>query len=122
MSASGTLASVLSDAPEAAQSMAACASTGNASRRAIIFIVDWSSTTATCFHRHSLLSWGDCPLCIHSHPAHVSVEIFDLDADLFEILLALLLVVSDLPEGVFGLGFKSLCHFLQLVNFVLYLS
>ena len=122
MSASGTLASVLYDAPEAAQSMAACASTGNASRRTIIFIADRSPTATACLHGHSLLSRSDCSLCIHFHPAHVSVEIFDLDADLFEILLALLLVVSDLPEGVFDLGFKSRRQFLQLVNIVLYLS
>ncbi len=57
---------------------------------------------------------------IASHSAHVSVKVFDLDADLFEILIALLLVVSNLSEGIFDLGFKSRRQFLQLIDIVLH--
>jgi hypothetical protein len=58
-------------------------------------------------------------LRVASHSAHISVEIFDLDADLFVLFIALLLVVSNLPEGVFDLGFESRHRFLHLVYVIL---
>jgi hypothetical protein len=49
------------------------------------------------------------------------VKVFDLDADLFEILIALFLVVSNLPEGIFDVGLEGRCQFLQLIDIVLHM-
>ena len=130
MLASGTSAVGVDDAPATAHSMAACSRAGNASGRAVFVIKNWSSARASCFHRHLLIPWdfwyfkpSTChhfdPSCIRSHPAHISVKIFELGTDLFEVLVTLLLIVSDVREGIFDLGFESRYRILHHVNLVL---
>ncbi len=57
---------------------------------------------------------------IASHSAHISVKVFDLDADFFEILIALFLIIRYLSEGIFDFGLESRGQFLQLVDIVLH--